>query len=300
MMRVTLLHMAITGSLLGVVTHLFVQSTSIAPEDHVRVLEIIDALNQSETDLRRNLLLVRGDLLLHYDTVNDALVELHQQLDNLRLVAMAAANPDADGLSERFATLEANVAQDEELVEQFKWHNALLRNSWTYFAQKSRDIGRYRLVAASTGDALSRVVDRLLPSMMLVQHQPRSETRELAAADLNRLEGLNPPESLKSHVDSMVRHGRLILRLAPALDSTLKSLLTSQTPAYVDAVRKTYLDNHQRLVQRAERHRVLLYAASLLLLVYLALQLLVLGLFVAGIAVTVISTLYQVIRVAGR
>ena len=55
MMRVTLLHMAITGSLLGVVTHLFVQSTSIAPEDHVRVLEIIDALNQSETDLRRNL-----------------------------------------------------------------------------------------------------------------------------------------------------------------------------------------------------------------------------------------------------
>src|SRR3546814_13409239 len=84
MTRMTLLHVAISGTLLGVVTHLFVQSTSIDPEAHVRALEIIDSLSQSETDLRRNLLLVRGDLLLHYDTVKGALDELRERLEELR------------------------------------------------------------------------------------------------------------------------------------------------------------------------------------------------------------------------
>src|SRR3546814_3769896 len=68
----------------------------------------------------------------------------------------------------------------------------------------------------------------------------------------------------------MVKHGRLILRLSPALDATLKALLTSPAAAQVHALRSAYLDDHRRIVTRAERHRVLLYAASLLLLVYLA------------------------------
>ncbi|MGF1627900.1 MAG: DAHL domain-containing protein [Kiloniellaceae bacterium] len=270
MTRVTLLHVAITGSLLGVVTHLFVQSTSIDPEDHVRVLEAIDALNQSETDLRRNLLLVRGDLLLHYDTVNSALVDLHQQVDNLRLIAMANASVKSDELSARFAALAINVAQDEELVEQFKWNNALLRNSWTYFAQKSRSASEFGLTETSASGELSRTVVQLLPAMMLVQHQPHSEAAAAAATGLARLEALSLPRTHRSHVASMVMHGRLILRLSPDLDSTLKTLLTSKTPFFINELRTTYLNNHQRLVYRAELHRVLLYAASLLLLVYLA------------------------------
>jgi len=270
MTRVTLIHLAISGTLLGVVTHLFVQSTSIDPEAHVRVLEAIDSLSQSETDLRRNLLLVRGDLLLHYDTVNGALSNLREQLDDLRAIAAAHYSPKSAALSSGFALLEANVVQDEELVEQFKWHNALLRNSWTYFAQKSRSVSQLGLQPIAIGDGLSRTIDRLLPAMMLVQHQPRSEATELAALELARLEAHSPPQPLKPHIASMVKHGRLILQLSPALDTTLKALLTSKTAIYVNALRSAYLDNHQRIVTSAERHRVLLYAASLLLLVYLA------------------------------
>ena len=270
MMRVTLIHLALSGTLLGVVTHLFVQSTSIDPEDHVRVLEVIDSLSQSETDLRRNLLLVRGDLLLHYDTVNGTLGELRERLDSLRQIAAASTALNSDELTGRFALLEANVAQDEELVEQFKWHNALLRNSWSYFAQKSRSVSQLGALPVSAADGLSSTLDRLLPAMMLVQHQPRSEATELAAMELDHLEALYPPQSLGSHIDSMVKHGRLILRLSPALDGTLKALLTSKTATYVNDLRSSYLDNHRRSVNRAERHRVLLYAASLLLLAYLA------------------------------
>src|SRR3546814_1868012 len=109
MTRMTLLHMTISGTLLGVVTHLFVQSTSIDPEAHVRVLEVIDSLSQSETDLRRNLLLVRGDLLLHYDTVNGALDDLREQLEDLRVLAAANDSLDSATSNGPFALLAANV-----------------------------------------------------------------------------------------------------------------------------------------------------------------------------------------------
>src|SRR3546814_13013482 len=124
MTRMTLLHVAISGTLLGVVTHLFVQSTSIDPEAHVRALEIIDSLSQSETDLRRNLLLVRGDLLLHYDTVNGALDELRERLDEVRGIAAVNARFETGAMRHLFHLLEITVAREEEVGGTLTWQTA--------------------------------------------------------------------------------------------------------------------------------------------------------------------------------
>src|SRR3546814_13329423 len=137
MTRMTRLHVAISGTLLGVVTHLFVQSTSIDPEAHVRALEIIDSLSQSETDLRRNLLLVRGDLLLRYDTVNGALDELRERLDELRGIAAVNDRLESGAMSDRFALLEMTVAREEGCVGQLKWQEARLGNSGCLCASKT-------------------------------------------------------------------------------------------------------------------------------------------------------------------
>ena len=63
MTRMTLLHLGITGLLLGAVTYLFVQSTSVAPAEHVRISQALSSLSQAQSDLRRDLLLVRVGLL---------------------------------------------------------------------------------------------------------------------------------------------------------------------------------------------------------------------------------------------
>lgn len=268
----TAIHLAISGTLLGTVTYLFVQSTSTDPQDHVRVLETFNALNQSETDLRRNLLLVRGDLLLHYDTVNQAVADLHEHLEDLRSIAMKGPDKATGELGERFAVIQVTLAEDEEMVEQFKWNNALLRNSWSYFAEKNSNLSRLAAQRPSAEDTIPATVNHLLPAMLLVQHEPHGQAIDRAATDLDRLEKLPAPQWLKTHVDSLVKHGRLILRLAPEIDATLTGLLTSQTSEHVNALRKAYLADHQQSVYRAESHRILLYVFSLLLLAYLAYQ----------------------------
>src|SRR3546814_18171803 len=88
--------------------------------------------------------------------------------------------------------------------------------------------------------------------------------------ELARLEALAPPRPLTADIESMVKHGRLILRLSPALDATLKALLTSPPAAQVHALRSASPADHRRIVPRPARHRAMLYADTLLLVVLLA------------------------------
>ena len=268
MTRVTFLHVTITGTLLGVVTYLFVQSTSVDPADHVRSLQVINALTQTNTELRRNLLLARSGLLLHYDTVNQTVVNLHRQLEALRFIKAANPNPSSEELTARIESVAANLAEEEELVERFKSGNALLRNSWAYFAQRSHTVSELSSFTPSS-DEFNTTISQLLPAMLRVLRRPHREATELATAQLNRLNGMTVPRPLKSQLASMVMHGHVLLKLSPDLDATLNSLLTSETAARLDALRTAYLDYHRRIEDRAERHRVLLYAASLLLFIYL-------------------------------
>src|SRR3546814_20092760 len=109
----TLLHVAISGTLLGVVTHLFVQRTSIDTDAHVRALEIIDSLSQSETDLRPNLVLVRGALLLHYATVTGALDALRERWDGLPGLAAVTHRLDSGELGRPLPPLGLTVLRGE-------------------------------------------------------------------------------------------------------------------------------------------------------------------------------------------
>src|SRR3546814_19260947 len=86
-------------------------------------------------------------------------------------------------MSDRFALLEITVAREEEFVEQFKWQNALLRNSWSYFAQKSGTLSRGGALTVAAGNGLSRTADRLLPAMLQVQHPPRRAAIDPAPLD---------------------------------------------------------------------------------------------------------------------
>lgn len=268
MTRMTLLHLGITGGLLGAVTYLFVQSTSLAPAEHVRISQALSSLSQIESDVRRNLLLVRAGLLLHYDSLNQVVAGLHHQLEVLDSKGATPIRTFSDDVTSRFDAVADNVDQEEELVERFKSSSALLRNSWAYFTQRSRAVSEFN-AAAPISDEFTATVGRLLPTMLHTLRSPDSQATGVAAELLDRLQGIAVPRELESHVNAMVVHGRLILELSPELDATLKQLLSFETAARMDALRTAYLGYHRRAADRGERHRFLLYAVSLLLFVYL-------------------------------
>lgn len=266
MMRKTWLHAPVIAGLLAAVTYLFIRGISLDPSQHVRILQNISALQQIDAELGRDLLLSRSGIILHYDSLNRAVAEMHRHVEYLRAAQTEMAFPPE--LMKRIDAVGVSIAQKESLVERFKSGNALLLNSWAYFIHRSHEISQRNTVSP---EPVERVVitGQLWPVMLRVLKHPQGEANDAATALLDRLLKMAGSENLEDPVGSMVAHGRLILQLAPQLDSDLRALLVTSTATLIDSLRYRYLDHHERIEGRARLYRRLLYVVSVLLLVYL-------------------------------
>ncbi len=257
------------SGLLVTVTYLFVQSTALDPAQHLRTLQTMNALNRIDAELNRNVLLARNGLLLHYDPLNRAVADLYRYLELLPFGHEAAALKGLPAeIGQQFEAVRAHIARKDELVERFKSSNALFRNSWAYFTDRSFALGRPHATPPAP-DEVTATIGALSSAMLRILKDPVGETRSAANVHLDRLEEIAVPADLTSSLESVMRHGRLILSLSPDLDSTLRELLTTPTGMLIDNLRNSYLEYHHRLERNANIHRILLYGLSVLLVVYL-------------------------------
>jgi len=107
-------------------------------------------------------------------------------------------------------SIAAGLDEQEGLVEEFKSAHALPQNSLTYFAHLSRGLSRS---TSETGENLAIVVE--------------AEAAEVAAL-LDKLSVLAAPAGLREDVAALRAHGDLILRMLPAVDGILASLLATR------------------------------------------------------------------------
>ena len=79
------------------------------------------------------------------------------------------------------------------------------------------------------------------------------------------------PRELQEPIAALRAHGRLILRTFPAVDGTLARLLAMRVSEQARALQDLFIEEHGRDERLASLFRVLLYLASVLLLIYLSL-----------------------------
>jgi len=236
----------------------------VRPDD--RALRNLDDFAMSQSALHRDILTARAGMLRNYDPLVRETNALRDTLDRLRQTAALDAERRA-----AIDRLAAAVNRQETLTEQFKSNNALLQNSLAYFSLFSTRLG--------TGDLngpLGSAVSALAAAMLHLT----LDTSPAAAQDVQeRLDQLarqpvDPAEA--DAVQALLAHGRLLHDLLPATDRIVKALFDLASKQELTAIRALTLAHQQADEQTAQRFRLLLYAASLLLLgllVHLGLQL---------------------------
>src|SRR5690606_6746792 len=142
-----------------------------------------------------------------------------------------------------------------------KSDNALLQNSLAYFTHASRGLSRDEGMASEVG--------ALVNAMLQFMRDPQEEIGAEVGAALDRL--IRPPDAQgAAEADTLVAHARLILSTLPEVDASLGRVLNGQMTERARALQAAYLDYHAGIEARARTARILLYAASVLLLGYLA------------------------------
>jgi hypothetical protein len=225
-------------------------------ERYDRALKALDRFTVMEIALQRDVLSARAGLLRNYDPLVRELNPLRDALGRLR----DNAEEDAEEAAEvdRFA---AAAARQEELTEQFKSDNALLQNSLAYFGLLGA-----RLSTSDESSTLAPGVSALTAAML----QLTLDTSPAAAREVaDRLKGLamqSFPIDAAPSVRALVAHAGLLHDLLPATDGVLRALLAAPSQAELKTLGTMILARQARSRATAREFRVLLYAASLLLL----------------------------------
>ena len=95
------------------------------------------------------------------------------------------------------------------------------------------------------------------------------EAAEVAAL-LDELSSLAAPAALRDDIAALRAHGALILRTLPAVDGILEHLLATHISEQARALQDLFIEEHRHAETLAWIFRVLLYLASVLLLLYLS------------------------------
>ncbi|WP_040580199.1 two-component system VirA-like sensor kinase [Methyloferula stellata] len=251
--------------LILLLTWLSLRSANLDAELFDHALGELDRFGMVEAGLDRDVLNARAGLLRNYDPLVNDVQSLYASLARLRETVAGDAQ-----MLKVIDQLTLSVHRQEDLVEQFKSGNALLRNSLAYFSLFSD-----RLVPADQVESLTPGVGALVAAMLRLTLDTSSGTALAVQDRLDELarQPVSPGDT--DAVQALLAHGRLLHTLLPATDKVLKSLCGAQDKANRELVRTMILARQVASRSTASRFRIVLYVTSLTLvaaLVYLVLQ----------------------------
>jgi signal transduction histidine kinase len=225
-----------------------------------RALGALDRLATTEGALHRDVLAARAGMLPNYDPLVRETDALDASLDELRHAA--AFDPATAAVIDR---LGSEIAAQEQIIEQFKTDDALLRNSLAYFG-----LFASRLSPLDPAQPTLPVVGALAAAMLRLTLDTSPENTQAVAERLDELAAYRAPVEESDHIQILLKHGRLLQTLLPATDALLKQLCSTPRKQDQAMVRAMIVARQQAARETGRRFRIALYGLSLLLLAAMA------------------------------
>jgi signal transduction histidine kinase len=260
-----LLKVALLGSVLGFSGLLAYSSRhALDPLEQAGFERDLGRLWAVDARLDEDLLAARAGLVSHYDQ----LVRDVQQLWMLHRTLVAALAEDDTphpDLQDGLARAGDVLREKERLLEQFKAHDAVLRNSRQYFPELLQAV-RERLRGAPFAATLDGHLVDLLRAMLLVNLPGASDPSSLVRSSLEQMVAARPLAArlgADADWDLLVEHARVTLERSSEIDRLLERALT--LPFADDVARLSVAHSlHQRAAHgAADLRRKWLYALGL-------------------------------------
>jgi signal transduction histidine kinase/FixJ family two-component response regulator len=224
-----------------------------------RAIGSLERFAMIESALQRDVLSARVGTLRNYDPLVKETDDLDASLVRLRETAAVDAETAAS-----IDRLAVSIASQDALIEEFKSSNALLHNSLAYFGLYSTSLG-----APDQTGPLIPAVSGLAAAMLHLTLDTSPATAGEVEHWLVELARRSAPPGNADAVGALLAHGGLLLRLLPETDRVLTALRAVPLRRDRDDLRSMVLDRQVASRAEARKFRLLLYIASLLLVVIL-------------------------------
>lgn len=207
----------------------------------------------------------------NYDPLAHQLIELNRLLERLDALITGPAHDDAAGLASAVKDFHRAVGEKSRLIEQFKSHNAVLRNSLNFLPTAAGDIRKSLDQTPGQDPAVLRLVSGgmsqvLLATLLYSQLADDDQAAAIGSA-LGRLEVAKAKlaPNVGEHLDIFVAHVRTILREHQAVTRLLDRIATVPTAARIHDIDWLLGKEEQRAVMRDQHNRRYLLLLSVVL-----------------------------------
>ena len=277
------LGLAFIGVLLAsILLFMYIESGAQQAASHIESRDLIRLLKQQDAIWDNEVLKSRVALSRNYDPLVSPLNEmarLWQRLDAIE--SETGRHAPSLWSTQRDEYLKA-VKEKTRLVEQFKSHNALLRNSLAFLPTAEDDIQR-QFAQLSDEDKLrlqSAIIDTydlLLSTLEFAQVTTQDQAAEILMG-LNQLDVNKErlPAGLVGSVDILRRHIALILREQPLVNQLMHDFDAVPLAPRLDTITNLLEKDQEVAAAKHQRNHILLLVFAtflVLILIWLAVRL---------------------------
>ena len=254
--------------------YLFNRTQAVDLDAQNRVMRNLQELEKLDAGWNVDILRSHIGLNPDYDPLSAPLPRMHQLQEQIGAALPMARGAEAAAV---FKELERALHEKEQLVEQFKSQNAILRNSLMYFppaiTELKTELSGFEsaLVPARTVLALDTALNALLTELLRFNMVPDPLQGQRIERDLGAVLVLRAWFSphVRERVEELARHGRAIVRYRQ-LENSVERKIDDTASAEVIGRLATLFDKSFDQVQlERQRYRTYLFAYSGLLLVLL-------------------------------
>jgi len=247
--------------LLVLLTWLLLRAIDSREPAYAAAVQAFDDFALAEASLHRNVLQARVGRLRNYDSLGKAVEAMELA------VAQLQSHAEREGLDTGPTNhLAATVVRQEQLTELFKTDNAQFQNSLSYIGLLSTgpEFG-------SNNAKLSAATGALAATILHLLRDTSSDAVNALQERIDQFEAQAPTSGPDGEAaQALLAHARLLRDVLPAIDATLKSLAAIPSQEFLDTARALFAHHQGAREAMAQRYRLLLYLASLLLLAMLA------------------------------
>ena len=248
-------------------TFLFVQQRPVDPRQHHQFMNDLNLTKQLDTEINRDLLESRFELLASYDPFVQKLDEMQRVEAALQRIPPFVPREKQKQIQQLLKQESELQSQKVRLVETFKSENAILKNSLRYFPTLIAEASP--IVATGKDRQLQGHLTNLLRDILLYDLTPHSDLGSQVNAEIALLtnDAARRPE-LKDILNSAAAHASTITRIKPQVEAVTEELNSLPTGRGIDAVLLSYLRDYERAQNLSDVYRFFLYLCSVTLLGY--------------------------------
>ncbi len=275
-------------------TFLYIKTQDNHTQTYNRVIELLGLIKQEDSTFNQDILKVRYNLLMHYDTLKNERVNMTSLLHKIQNKEFEAHHHDTEINEQHIKALETLINNKLDLVETFKSRNAILKNSSRYLPSGVETMVKGMIEHKVSTQLINQIYGLL--SNTLSYSITADETFKNQVIDLVTVIDTSrqryPPE-LQQALDHLFLHAHIIIREKPAVDDLAEQITNTNIAQQLDNLANNYTYYHNIMNDEKRIYQRYLYIFTLALLGYISYIVLRLRNSAAKLKRTVIDLNYQ-------